>query len=63
MHGEIINALADPIHDIYHWFQTEAPGGLNGIVTVECHHDCGYREVSIRQRNVKKCSRHCSSRS
>ena len=43
MLGDIINALADTIHDIFHWFQTVAPGCLGlillpliglGIVTI-----------------------------
>ena len=33
MLGDIINALEDTIHDIFHWFQTVAPGGL-GLILV-----------------------------
>ena len=32
MLGDIVNAVADTIHDIFHWFQTVAPGGLGLIL-------------------------------
>ena len=32
MLGDIVNAVADTIHDIFRWFQTVAPGGLGLIL-------------------------------
>ncbi|MFL5681673.1 MAG: hypothetical protein ACJ77O_00855 [Chloroflexota bacterium] len=32
MLGDIVNALADTLHEILRWFQTLAPGGLGLIL-------------------------------
>jgi len=43
MLADIINAVANTLHDIFHWFQTVAPGGFGllllpliilGVVTI-----------------------------
>lgn len=33
MLGDIVNAIANTLHDIFHWFQTVAPGGF-GLLLV-----------------------------
>ncbi len=33
MLGDILNAIANTLHDIFHWFQTVAPGGF-GLLLV-----------------------------
>ena len=33
MLGDIVNAIANTLHDIFHWFQTVAPGGF-GLILV-----------------------------
>ena len=32
MLGDILNAIANTLHDIFHWFQTVAPGGFGLIL-------------------------------
>lgn len=32
MLADIVNAIANTLHDIFHWFQTVAPGGFGLIL-------------------------------